>query len=112
MSDPASLIYRGYAMPEPSFHPSNFILIPTAACQASCVYCFGPNRGETMSRRIADGALAFMARIAPAESSVHVTFHGGEPLQIEAGDALMLPANCTGIWDVTETVRKTFVLML
>jgi uncharacterized cupin superfamily protein len=37
---------------------------------------------------------------------------GGEPLQIEAGDALMLPANCTGIWDVTETVRKTFVLML
>ena len=35
-----------------------------------------------------------------------------EPLQIEAGDALMLPANCTGIWDVTETVRKTFVLML
>lgn len=80
MSDPASLIYRGYAMPEPSFHPSNFMLIPTAACQASCVYCFGPNRGETMSRRIADGALAFMARIAPAESSVHVTFHGGEPL--------------------------------
>ena len=41
-----------------------------------------------------------------------VTPDGGEPLQIEAGDALMLPANCTGIWDVTETVRKTFVLML
>ena len=46
--------------------------------------------------------------------SGHCTFtpDGGEPLQIEAGDALMLPANCTGIWDVTETVRKTFVLML
>lgn len=37
---------------------------------------------------------------------------GGEPLLIEAGDALMMPANCTGVWDVYETVRKTFVLML
>jgi len=65
---------------EPSFRPNNFMLIPTAACQASCAYCFGPNRGETMSVGIADQALAFMARIAPAEGSVHVTFHGGEPL--------------------------------
>ncbi len=67
-------------MIEPSFRPNNFMLIPTAACQASCAYCFGPNRGETMSVGIADQALAFMARIAPAEGSVHVTFHGGEPL--------------------------------
>jgi uncharacterized protein len=65
---------------EPSFRPGNFMLIPTAACQVSCAYCFGPNRGETMSVGIADQALAFMARIAPAEGSVHVTFHGGEPL--------------------------------
>ncbi len=35
----------------------------------------------------------------------------GEPLQIEAGDALMLPANSTGIWDIQETVRKTYVLI-
>lgn len=37
---------------------------------------------------------------------------GGEPLLIEAGDSLMMPANCTGVWEVYETVRKTFVLML
>lgn len=36
---------------------------------------------------------------------------GGEPLTIEAGDALMLPANSTGIWDIQETVRKTYVLI-
>ncbi|PWB34918.1 cupin [Pseudomonas sp. SDI] len=35
----------------------------------------------------------------------------GEPLSIEAGDALMLPANSTGIWDIQETVRKTYVLI-
>ncbi|MFW0754238.1 cupin domain-containing protein [Pseudomonas sp. H11T01] len=35
----------------------------------------------------------------------------GETLQIEAGDALMLPANSTGIWDIQETVRKTYVLI-
>ncbi|MCO7515616.1 cupin domain-containing protein [Pseudomonas guariconensis] len=36
---------------------------------------------------------------------------GGEPLHIEAGDALMLPANSTGTWDIQETVRKTYVLI-
>jgi len=35
----------------------------------------------------------------------------GEPLHIQAGDALMLPANSTGIWDIQETVRKTYVLI-
>lgn len=36
---------------------------------------------------------------------------GGEPIPIEAGDTLMMPANTTGIWDIHETVRKTFVLI-
>jgi uncharacterized cupin superfamily protein len=36
---------------------------------------------------------------------------GGETLHIEAGDALMLPANTLGIWDIQETVRKTYVLI-
>lgn len=35
----------------------------------------------------------------------------GETLHIEAGDALMLPANSTGTWDIQETVRKTYVLI-
>ena len=36
----------------------------------------------------------------------------GETLHIEAGDALMLPANSTGVWDIQQTVRKTYVLIL
>lgn len=36
---------------------------------------------------------------------------GGEPIDIQAGDALVFPANTTGIWDVQETVRKTYLLM-
>ena len=36
---------------------------------------------------------------------------GGEPMEIAAGDALMLPANTTGIWDIQETLRKTYVLI-
>lgn len=45
--------------------------------------------------------------------SGHCTFtpDGGEPIEIRAGDALMMPANTTGIWDIQETVRKTFVLI-
>lgn len=36
---------------------------------------------------------------------------GGEPIEIAAGDALMLPANTLGIWDIQETLRKTYVLI-
>lgn len=36
---------------------------------------------------------------------------GGEPMNIKAGDALMMPANTTGVWDIQETVRKTYVLI-
>ncbi|MGG2397866.1 cupin domain-containing protein [Pseudomonas sp. SH1-B] len=36
---------------------------------------------------------------------------GGETMEIAAGDALMMPANTLGIWDIQETVRKTYVLI-
>jgi uncharacterized protein len=36
---------------------------------------------------------------------------GGETMHIQAGDALLLPANTFGIWDIQETVRKSFVLL-
>ncbi len=62
------------------FRPSNFMLVPTAACQASCTDCVAPNRGDAMPPSVADSALDFLARIAPAEGRVYVTFHGGEPL--------------------------------
>ncbi|MEG7361597.1 cupin domain-containing protein [Pseudomonas citronellolis] len=35
----------------------------------------------------------------------------GEPLEINAGDAVLFPANCQGEWDVRETVRKSFLIM-
>ena len=36
---------------------------------------------------------------------------GGETIEICAGDALVFPANTTGIWDIQETVRKTYLLI-
>lgn len=36
---------------------------------------------------------------------------GGETIRIEAGDALLLPENSLGVWDVQETVRKTYVII-
>lgn len=34
----------------------------------------------------------------------------GEPLELHAGDAVMFPENCQGIWDIRETLRKTYVI--
>ncbi|KAF1021475.1 MAG: hypothetical protein GAK30_01825 [Paracidovorax wautersii] len=36
---------------------------------------------------------------------------GGEPQAIRAGDTLFFPANTTGEWHVTETLRKVFVVL-
>ncbi len=37
---------------------------------------------------------------------------GGEPLHFKAGDAFMMPANCLGVWDIEETVRKTYAQIM
>ncbi len=34
----------------------------------------------------------------------------GEPLDISPGDAIWFPAYTTGIWDVTETIRKIYLI--
>jgi len=34
---------------------------------------------------------------------------GGDPIEINAGDAVYFPPGTAGTWDVRETVRKTFV---
>ncbi|WP_368733427.1 cupin domain-containing protein [Serratia marcescens] len=36
---------------------------------------------------------------------------GGETFRIEACDALLLPENSLGVWDVQETVRKSYVII-
>ncbi|WP_420548615.1 cupin domain-containing protein [Curvivirga sp.] len=35
----------------------------------------------------------------------------GEVLEIEAGDTVFFPMNSTGIWDVEETVRKSYMIV-
>ncbi|MGE8063182.1 cupin domain-containing protein [Pseudomonas sp. NPDC089547] len=35
---------------------------------------------------------------------------GGEPVELRAGDAVLFPENCEGIWDIRETFRKTYLL--
>ena len=35
----------------------------------------------------------------------------GEPIDINPGDAVWFPANTTGMWDITETLRKTYVII-
>lgn len=35
---------------------------------------------------------------------------GEEPIVLNAGDAVLFPAHCEGVWDIHETLRKTYVL--
>ena len=42
--------------------------------------------------------------------AVTITPLGGEPVDLEEGDVVVLPRGWSGRWDVTETVRKLFVL--
>ena len=35
----------------------------------------------------------------------------GEPFDITSGDAVWFPANTTGMWDITDTLRKTYVIV-
>jgi hypothetical protein len=36
---------------------------------------------------------------------------GGEIVEISAGDAVYFPANSMGVWEIHETVRKTYILL-
>jgi uncharacterized protein len=40
------------------------------------------------------------------------TPEGGEPMEIRAGDAVFFPPNSRGVWDVKETIRKTYVMFV
>ncbi|MNC55771.1 hypothetical protein D3C75_1053200 [compost metagenome] len=42
-----------------------------------------------------------------------IAFSSGRRPAIErhVGDALLFPVNCHGVWDIRETVRKSFVIM-
>jgi len=34
----------------------------------------------------------------------------GEPVELHAGDSVTFPANCQGIWEIKEKLRKVFCL--
>jgi uncharacterized cupin superfamily protein len=36
---------------------------------------------------------------------------GGQALSIRAGDTLFFPAHTTGVWEVTQTLRKVYVVL-
>jgi sulfatase maturation enzyme AslB (radical SAM superfamily) len=58
----------------------HLMLLPSLACQASCAYCFGPNRGPTMPSDVFDATVFWIVSISPIDESLDITFHGGEPL--------------------------------
>ncbi|MFQ5570687.1 MAG: TIGR04083 family peptide-modifying radical SAM enzyme [Rhodothermales bacterium] len=58
----------------------HLMLTPSLACQAECVYCFGPNRGSIMPDQVFDAAVDWIDNTTPADERVDITFHGGEPL--------------------------------
>jgi uncharacterized cupin superfamily protein len=35
---------------------------------------------------------------------------GGQPVELRAGDAVLFPQDCEGVWDIRESLRKTYVL--
>ncbi|MDT4860005.1 hypothetical protein FQZ97_945410 [compost metagenome] len=43
----------------------------------------------------------------PLSAQAPVPVPAGEPTEIGAGDALLLPANSLGVGDMQETLRKT-----
>lgn len=46
-----------------TFTPTNFMLLPTMACQAACKYCFAQKKGIVMS----------------VERSIHITLENSSP---------------------------------
>jgi|SRR5580704_862692 uncharacterized cupin superfamily protein len=45
------------------------------------------------------------------QGSARFTPENGEPINIRAGDTIWFPANSGGVWDVTEDLRKVYVVI-
>jgi len=58
-----------------------------------------------------------LKRYMPQQEFSHIlsgwcifTPEGGEPVELHAGDSVTFPANCQGVWEIKETLRKVFCL--
>jgi uncharacterized protein len=60
----------------------HFMPVLSKACQASCNYCFGPNKGSIVSVEQLEQNAKFMIDFVRKNNvpKVDITFHGGEPL--------------------------------
>src|SRR5512145_27291 len=60
----------------------HFMIIPSNACNASCNYCFGPNKGRIITHEQFRENITFVERVVgeTGQRKIHITFHGGEPL--------------------------------
>lgn len=59
-----------------------FMIILSHSCQASCNYCFGPNKGPIMNLDVLKHVLNNIKKICEEKNILYPTiiFHGGEPL--------------------------------
>jgi uncharacterized protein len=60
----------------------HFMPILSTGCQASCNYCFGPNKGKTINQAQLEKTIGYISTICHAtkQRKTEITFHGGEPL--------------------------------
>jgi uncharacterized protein len=65
--------------------PRRLMVLPSLACPASCVYCFGPNTGGPQMRRETLEAVVRWQDALGNGDGLDITFHGGEPLVPGAG---------------------------
>jgi uncharacterized protein len=78
----------------------HFMIIPSNACNASCRYCFGPNKGAVISPEGLAANIRFIEKVVrrTGQPVVQITFHGGEPL--------MAPLN---VWtEGLKLIKQTF----
>lgn len=59
----------------------NYLIFPTMDCNARCFYCYEMGRPRTsMSPKIAEDVVGFIAKNAPKDKKVKIIWFGGEPL--------------------------------
>jgi len=59
----------------------HLMLVPSLACPASCIYCFGPHEGKVVMNRKTIESIVQWQNTLYEKDPLEITFHGGEPLE-------------------------------